>query len=156
MRAVGLAALLVVTLGTVIFVFVELHAARSNGPPPVEPSPPAAVPVEPSPASPAASATPKGAAPAASPQGPSAPEAPTDPLDRVVQGRTRRQWHEHYAERQRQANADIERYQELLERSERGEEADARQVREASARVNELRQRMRQDLEELSRIDNAP
>jgi hypothetical protein len=150
MRAVGLAALAVATLGVVVFVFVELHAASSPAASaPSSPSSPPSSAVEP----------PVVARPAPTPSPtPTATSGAdlSDPMDHVVQGKTRREWRVYFAEQQRRITAEIDRNQEIIEDSSDGKEHDWPAVKDAHQRVRELRERMKQDLEELSRIENAP
>jgi hypothetical protein len=148
MRALGLLALAVATIGVVVFVFVELHAAKAPATSPAtSPSPPASSAVEP---------------PVVSRPLPPAATTPTvgpdlsDPMDRVVQGKTRREWRTYFAAQQRRILADLDRYQEIIDDSSDGKEHDWAAVKDAHQRVRELRERMKQDLEELSRIENAP
>jgi hypothetical protein len=108
------------------------------------PTPPVAAP--PVPAPPAAEP------PAAPP--PAAP--PTDPLDVVVRGKTRREWHAYYAERQQQMALEIARYQQVVDRAVHGEEPDPTELTEAHDKIRELNERLKEDLEALQQIDASP
>lgn len=174
MRAVGLAALAAVTLVTVISVLVELRAATSpprrvdvegtaKAPPPAAPSSMvsagtaavnAATPTHAASmsASAGASASDRAPAAAASPS----PSLPADPLDQVVGGKSKREWRAYYADRQRRIVSDIDHYQQVVDRAIRGEEPDPRELTEAHDQIAELRERMRQDIEALARIEATP
>jgi hypothetical protein len=151
-RPLALAALAAVTLALAAFVLVETRSRPT--PPPTSPT------TEPSPSAPA-SAVPTARASSANSQ-PSTlnsqppPPPPRDPLDTVINGKTRRQWHAYYADRQQQMLADIERYQQIVTRAERGEEPDPRELGDAHDRIRELRERLKQDLEALQQIDATP
>ena len=152
-----LGAIVVIAVG---FVLVELRAPltpsppTTTAPPPLAPPPVAPPPVAPPPAAPrAANSQP----PTPNPQ-PSAPQppAPSDPLDVVVRGKTRREWHAYYAERQQKMTADIQRYQAIVDRAIAGEEPDPRDLMNAHDQIRELNQRMKEDLEALQQIDATP
>lgn len=152
MRAAGLALLAVLTIGVVVFVFVELHAATAPVPP-ASGSTATATTTTPPPGAPVVAA-PRMTPP---PQSNAAPTADlADPLDHVVQGKTRREWRAYYAAQQRRIGADLDRYQEIIDSSSDGQEHDWAQVKDAHQRVRELREQMRRDLEDLARIENAP
>jgi hypothetical protein len=74
-------------------------------------------------------------------------------LDVVVNGKTRREWHNYFAERQRQIIAEMARAQPIVDRAERGEEPDGVQLGEAQTLLQQLRERMKQDQEALATID---
>jgi hypothetical protein len=152
MRSVGLAALAVMTIGVVVFVFVELHAAKAPTETVATPAPtslPAPTPsvTEPAVDRPAPTPTPT--------QTPTTSQS-DDPMDRVVQGKTRREWRSYYAQQHKRILADLDRYQEVIEGSSDGQEHDWAQVKDAHQRVRELREQMKRDLEDLARIENAP
>jgi hypothetical protein len=168
MRLAGLIALGIATLGLVIFIIVELYASRSpsrraSGAAPsgagtvVAPAPPASTSAAPL----AAPGSPPVPAPSAPPPGRPAPSEPeltpvrpaVDPLDTVVQGKTRREWHAYYNERQRETVAEIARLETIVGRAERGEEPDPKELGEAQTRLRELRVRLKSDLEALQRLD---
>ena len=118
--------LAIVTIFAVGFVLVELRAPLARAPQPPAPAPAATttgerpLPARPPVAAPLPSAAPPVAPPVASPAAP--PVAPpSDPLDVVVRGKTRREWHAYYAERQRQIVADLQRYQSIVDRAIAGE-----------------------------------
>lgn len=159
-----------VTIFAVGFVLVELHAplqpgspaAPETGAPPNAAPPRVALPLAPSAAPPAAPRV--AAPPAAPPPEPSPSAAPpnenpppaNDPLDVVVRGKTRREWHAYYAERQQQIVAEIARYQSVIDRAVGGEEPDPRELGEAHDKVRELNTRLKEDLEALQQIDATP
>jgi hypothetical protein len=151
MRNALLALLALGTLGIVIFLFVEVHAARS----PALDEPTSVAAPQPSPQPPQPSPTPPPSAPAAAvPAKPAA--GPADPLDTVVNGKTRRQWHAYYADRERQMQAEIDRRQEIVSRAERGEEPDPGELGEAHVRIRELRDLIKVDQLALQQIDATP
>jgi hypothetical protein len=143
------AVIIIVAVG---FVLVELHAPLSS---PTTPSAPpvAAPPTIPVAGPPVAAPAPRPAAPplAAPPTAPAA-----DPLDAVVRGKTRREWHTYYAERQQKMTADIQRYQAIVDRAIAGEEPDPHDLANAHDQIRELNQRMKEDLEALQAIDATP
>jgi hypothetical protein len=147
-----LAAVTIFALG---FVLVELHAPLA--PAPSSPSPPlAAPPLAPSVATPPPAAPRIVAAPAA-PSVAAPPVAPaSDPLDVVVRGKTRREWHAYYAERQQEIVAEIQRHQAIVDRAIAGEEPDPRELANAHVQIRELNARLKQDLEALQLIDANP
>ena len=157
--------LAIVTVFAVGFVLFELHAPLSAGSPPasappsVSPPPPLAAapppPVAPIPARPAPAPAPTPQAPTAAPPSENPPPA-ADPLDVVVRGKTRREWHAYYAERQQQMVAEIQRYQSIIDRAVAGEEPDPRELGEAHEKVRELNTRLKEDLEALQQIDATP
>jgi hypothetical protein len=71
----------------------------------------------------------------------------------VVNGKTRREWHNYFAERQRQMVTEMARAQPIVDRAERGEEPDPVQLGEAQTLLQQLRERMKQDQEALATID---
>jgi hypothetical protein len=77
-------------------------------------------------------------------------------MDRVIQGKTRREWRAYYAEQQRRISAELDRNLEIIDNSSDGQEHDWAAVKDAHQRVRELRENLKRDLEELSRIENAP
>ena len=143
-----LGAIVVIAVG---FVLVELRAPltpsppTTTAPPPLAPPPVAPPPVAPPPA-----------APRAANSQPAPPSPPADPLDVVVRGKTRREWHAYYAERQQKMTADIQRYQAIVDRAIAGEEPDPRDLMNAHDQIRELNQRMKEDLEALQQIDATP
>jgi type IV secretory pathway VirB10-like protein len=165
MRAIVVAtALAALTVGLVIFIFVNLHEAKAPPSPAhaVGTSPAAIEPPPPSPLTAASTAAvhPPTAAPppptaTAAPAAPAPSSLPVDPLDQVIQGKTRREWRATYAARQRRILSDMERHQAVIERAESGEEPDPTQLGEAHTRVRELKDELRRDLEELQRIESS-
>ena len=172
-----LAAVVIFAVG---FVLVELHAplspATTTPPPPVV-EPPAATrpPIAPGrplppgavaerhrrPSRPPPSRAAPEPAPAAEPPPPPPAEPPpvppaNDPLDVVVRGKTRREWHAYYAERQEQLAADMQRYQAVIDRAIAGEEPDPRELGEAHDKVREINAHLKEDLEALQQIDGTP
>jgi hypothetical protein len=144
--------LALVTVFAVGFVLVELHAPLSSSAPlPTTPPPPPSPAFRPPPV-----ATPPVAAAAPMPPSPQPTAPPADPLDVVVRGKTRREWHAYYAERQQQITADIQRYQSVIDRAIAGEEPDPRELGEAHDKVRELNTRLKEDLEALQQIDATP
>lgn len=159
-----LAAVLVVAVG---FVLVELHAplspssdtrtpdTRTPGAPP--PGPPSAhAGAFATPGAPPAKGPPRPERPPTLPPVPSGSAGVPDPGDVVIDGRTRRQWHAYYAERQRQMTVEMLRYQTIIDRAIAGEEPDPKELGEAHDHVAEIKGRMKQDLEALQRIDATP
>lgn len=145
--------LALVTVVAVGFVLVELHAPMSHADdtaaprevtPRADVAPPAPPPVAPPVAAPAAAAPPPVVAP------------PSDPLDVVVHGKTRREWHAYYADRQIQIAQEIARYQAIVDRAIRGEEPDPLELADAHVKIRELNQRLKEDLEALQQIDAPP
>jgi hypothetical protein len=143
-----------VVLFAVGFVLVELHApitppaaATSPPPPPPVAAPPVAVAPPPPPPPVAAPIAPAVAPPAA---------PPSDPLDVVVRGKTRREWHLFYGERQQQLAVEIQRYQSIVDRAIAGEEPDPRELGNAHDKIRELNGRLKEDLEALQQIDGTP
>ncbi|HEX8953620.1 MAG TPA: hypothetical protein VF945_17305, partial [Polyangia bacterium] len=91
------------------------------------------------------------------PPGTAAPAPPAaDRLDVVVRGKTRREWHAYYAERQRQITVEVQRYQAVVDRAVAGEEPDPRELGEAHDKIRELNARLKADLEALAQIDATP
>jgi hypothetical protein len=141
-----------VTIFAVGFVLVELHAPITPPEAPSSPAPPVAPPVAAPPPSPALAApSPPLAAPGPPPAAP-----PSDPLDVVVRGKTRRDWHAYYAQRQQQISIEILRYQTIVDRAIAGEEPDPRELGEAHDKIRELNGRLKEDLEALQQIDGSP
>ena len=148
-----LAAITIVAVG---FVLVELHAPITPAAPPSSTSSPpstapplAAPPIAAAPQPPVVAAAP---APSTAP-----PQAPSsDPLDVVVRGKTRREWHAYYAQRQQQISVEILRYQTVVDRAIAGEEPDPRELGEAHDHIRELNGRLKEDLEALQQIDGSP
>ncbi|MGZ3428700.1 MAG: hypothetical protein ACXVCV_18735 [Polyangia bacterium] len=141
-----------VTIFAVGFVLVELHAPITPPEAPSSPAAPAAPPVAAPPPTPAVAApNPPLAAPSPPPAAP-----PSDPLDVVVRGRTRRDWHAYYAQRQQQISIEILRYQTIVDRAIAGEEPDPRELGEAHDKIRELNGRLKEDLEALQQIDGSP
>jgi len=146
-----------ITLFAVGFVLVELHAPLTPSPPPSLPSP---RPI----AAPPAVAPPVAAPPVATPSFVPNPQPPTpnpepppsDPLDVVVRGKTRREWHAYYAERQQEAVAEMQRHQAIVDRAIAGEEPDPHDLMNAHDRIRELNARLKEDLEALQLIDGNP
>jgi hypothetical protein len=161
MRATAVAGMLAVaTLGVVVFIFVDLRAASTPAPPaPPAPTTVAAPALPPPRATPAlpppAPSPPRPAPPSPSPPAPVA-QAPADPLDRLVEGRSIRQWRDYYTRRDRDIQAEIDRRQDVVQRAERGEEPDDKELGDAHTRIAELRELMKQDAQELQRIENTP
>lgn len=158
MRAFVVAvALAVVTLGLVIFIFVNLHEATTASlaadaghvdlaPTPQPPTPPPIAPTPPPPP-PIAHVQPPTA---------TAPPRSIDPLDQVVQGKTRREWRATYTARQKRTLSEIEKHQAIIDRATAGEEPDPIQLGEAHTRVRELNDELKRDQDELSRIEASP
>jgi hypothetical protein len=148
--------LAIVTIFAVGFVLVELRAplAPSSPSPSPSPSPPptAPPPVAAPPAAPRAAAPPSVAPSIAEP--PVAP--PSDPLDVVVRGKTRREWHAYYSEREQEIVAEMQRHQAIVDRAIAGEEPDPRDLANAHDRIRELNARLKEDLEALQLIDGNP
>jgi hypothetical protein len=152
--------LAIVTLFAVGFVLVELRAplasspsspslSPSPSPPPIAP-PPVAAPLVAAPPV-AEHFIPPAQPPAANPESPA-----TDPLDVVVRGKTRREWHAYYAERQQELVAEMQRHQAIVDRAIAGEEPDPRDLENAHDRIRELNARLKEDLEALQLIDGNP
>jgi hypothetical protein len=141
-----------VTLIAVGFVLVELHAPITPSPSPIAAPPPPAQfvppPIAPPPPPPQNSQLPT---PNSQP-----PPSPADPLDVVVRGRSRRDWHAYYSDRQQQLAGQIARYQAVIDRAIAGEEPDPRELGEAHDKVRELNARLKEDLEALQQIDGSP
>jgi hypothetical protein len=137
-----------ITIFAVGFVLVELRApvAPATSPPP--PPTPVAAPLPP----PRPTPSPKLPTPNAQPTPPST----GDPLEVVVRGKTRREWHIYYAERQKQTAIEILRYQTIVDRAVAGEEPDPRDLTDAHDRIRELNLRLKDDLEALQQIDGTP
>jgi hypothetical protein len=162
MKKLLVPALAVIVVVAVGFVLVELHApltpSSATPPSPALPvaAPPPLAPARPPPAAPPVAAPPIHAPPGTPPVtvAPAAPAA--DPLDVVVRGKTRREWHAYYAERQRLMTADIQRYQAIVDRAIAGEEPDPRELGNAHDSIRELNQHMKEDLEALQQIDATP
>jgi hypothetical protein len=74
----------------------------------------------------------------------------------VVRGKTRREWHAYYADRQVAIAAELQRYQAIVDRSIAGEEPDPRELGEAHDQIRDLDARLKQDLEALQQIDGTP
>jgi len=155
--------LAVVTIVAVGFVLVELHAPLTPGAPPPSSSPPSSwpssspPPLAPGAPPPVASPPPVTAARPVPPPIAAPPVAPaSDPLDVVVRGKTRREWHAYYAERQLQIAAEVQRYQAVVDRAIAGEEPDPRELGEAHDKIRELNGRLKEDLEALQQIDATP
>jgi hypothetical protein len=143
-----------VTIIAVGFVLVELHAPITPAAPPSSTPPPFAAP--PVAAPPVAAARPPVVAPAPPPPA-APPQAPSsDPLDVVVRGKTRREWHAYYTQRQQQLSIEILRYQSVVDRAIAGEEPDPRELGEAHDHIRELNGRLKEDLEALQQIDGSP
>jgi len=162
-----------ITVFAVAFVLWELHAPLSSStaptsapsPPPIAPrplppvaAPPVAAPpvAAPAPSPPAAQTEPPAVVPPPAAAPSENPPPAQDPLDVVVRGKTRREWHAYYAERQQEMVADIQRYQSVIDRAVAGEEPDPRELGEAHEKVRELNARMKEDLEALQQIDATP
>jgi hypothetical protein len=127
--------------------------SRAIAPPPPQIAPPLAS----APPVATASAPPTTSEPPAAPPPEPAPTAPArDPLDVVVRGKTRREWHAYYSERQQQIAAEITRYQSVIDRAVAGEEPDPGELGEAHEKVRELNNRLKEDLEALQQIDATP
>lgn len=156
--------LAVVTVIAVAFILVELRAPLTPSPttPTTPPAPRFAPPpntTQPAPpAAPAATAQrPITRTSTQSPQGPRPyPEPPPDRLDVVVNGKTRREWHAYYAERQQQYVAEMQRYQSVVDRAINGEEPDPRELAEAHDHIRELGAKLKEDLQALQAIDHNP
>ncbi|HEY2745205.1 MAG TPA: hypothetical protein VGL86_11300, partial [Polyangia bacterium] len=134
-----------VTVFAVGFVLVELHApltpsdahdgrdARDSRPPGTPWVPPPLPPPSAShpsgfggpPVAGASSSTRPERPPALPPVPSSLPGTP-DPGDVVIDGKTRREWHSYYQERQRKAAIEILHYQTVVDRAIAGEEPDPR------------------------------
>jgi len=164
MNKVVVALLALFIVGAVVFILVELRAPLAPASPaaPASPSPSSAAPssrlpsqprAQPIPAPPSLNPRAQPALPSAQP---SAPSPTGDPLDVVVRGRTRREWHAYYAERQRQITADIQSYQAIVDRAIAGEEPDPRDLVNAHDQIRTLNQRLKADLEALQQIDATP
>jgi hypothetical protein len=154
--------LALVTLFAVGFVLVGLRApltpssspSPTPSPPPIAAPPVAAPPV----------AAPPVTAPVAAPRFVPNPEPPTpnpeppatDPLDVIVRGKTRREWHAYYAERQQETVAEMQRHQAVVDRAIAGEEPDPRELANAHDRIRELNAHLKEDLEALQLIDGNP
>lgn len=172
MNKLVIALLGAVTLFAVVFVFVELHAPLSSEdvhdartPRPGTPWVPPPLP-PPSPSHPSAFGlpSPAGAPPSTHaerpPQLPPVPQPATsgahDPANDVIDGKTRREWHAYYDERQRKSAIELLRYQTLVDRAVAGEEPDPKELGEAHDRIREINARLKEDLEALQRIDATP
>jgi hypothetical protein len=162
MKKLTVPLLALVTIVAVASVLFELHAPLSPAAPSSPSSPSGAA--QPLPPPPAQARPPVPAPPALNPRPqlpvansqPSAPPPSGDPLDVVVRGRTRREWHAYYADRQREITADIQSYQALVDRAIAGEELDPRQLTHAHDQIRRLNDRLKQDLEVLQQIDATP
>jgi hypothetical protein len=94
--------------------------------------------------------------PPALPPVPAAAPGAADPGDVVIDGKTRREWHIYYQERQRKVAIEILRYQTIVDRAIAGEEPDPRELGDAHDQIRELNASLKQDLEALQRIDATP
>ncbi|MDB4964409.1 MAG: hypothetical protein JWN44_98 [Myxococcales bacterium] len=160
MRGVLIGILAVVTLGTVVFVLIDMYAARApssaasapvaDGAPATDPTPPPTVVAPP----PSPSVSPPALAPAPATPAPAA-GTPVDPMDVVINGKTRREWHIYFAERQRAMAEEMARAQPIVDRAERGEEPDPRELGDAQTTLKQLRERIKQDIDALATIDAA-
>ena len=157
MRAFVLAAALaVVTLGLVIFIFVDLHEAKTPPPLAVDHRPAEiAQPLTPTPPPIAPTTPPQPIAAQPQPQPIARPpvKLPVDPLDQVIQGKTRREWRATYAAKQKRTLSEMEQHQAIIDRAVNGEEPDPIQLSEAHTRMRELQDELRHEQEELQRIE---
>ncbi len=87
---------------------------------------------------------------------PTAAPGAADPGDVVIDGKTRREWHAYYQERQRKGAIEVLRYQTIVDRAIAGEEPDPGELGEAHDKIREINAGLRQDLEALQRIDATP
>jgi hypothetical protein len=132
-----------ITLVAVGFVLVELHT----------PITPAATP----PPTPAPVAAPLPRFPGIVPPRVAAPPSTsTDPLDVVVNGKTRREWHAIYTDRELQIYNEIHVHQTLVDRAIAGEEPDPIELSNAHTRIAELKAQLKADRQELLQIDGPP
>jgi hypothetical protein len=154
-----------VLVGAVAFVLVELRAPLSSGtePPATHKSAfadPGSAPPPSSPSSPSSSLPaklpPRPERPPPLPPLPKAAPGSPDPADVVIDGKTRREWHVYYADRQRKTTIEILRYQTTIDRAVAGEEPDPHDLAVAHDRVRELNQQLKDDIAALQRIDANP
>jgi hypothetical protein len=154
MRILAIAALLAATLALTAWILLDLRVAHRE-PEPAAPHPATAPPLPPPPR---ATLTPPSPSPPPRVPAPPPPPAPSpgDPRDRVVDGKTLREWRHYYAERQHEIMAEMDRYQSVVARAEAGEEPDPRELGDAHDKLRELKQRMKDDLEALAKIESSP
>ena len=172
MNKLVIALLAAVTLFAVIFVFVELHAPLSAADARDTPAPRPGTPWVPPPLPPPSPSHPSGFAPPSPPGAPPSthaerpPQLPPvpqpaepgahDPGTDVIDGKTRREWHSYYEERQRKGAIEILRYQTVVDRAVAGEEPDPKELGEAHDRIRRDNARLKEDSEALQRIDATP
>jgi hypothetical protein len=131
----------------------ETATAEPTPPRPAAPAPALPLPVRPLPTTPPAPNA--EAPPSPAPEGDEA-AATANPMDVVKMGKTVREWRHYYGVRQRAIQEDLFKYQEIIDRDGSDDQPSAAQLSDARARVDELRQRMREDLIELRKIEASP